>query len=65
MQLRVIGKSVARPDGAAKVTGAARYSADHSLAGLLWGKALLSPYPHARILNIDTSKARALPGSTR
>ena len=45
-----------------KVTGAARYGADLQLPGLLYGKILRSPHPHARIRSIDTSKAEALPG---
>ena len=59
---RVIGKAIPRVDGPEKVTGRAQYAADVSLPGLLWGKALRSPYPHARILSIDTSEARRLPG---
>jgi CO/xanthine dehydrogenase Mo-binding subunit len=59
---RVIGKPLGRPDGVDKVTGTGRYAADHSLPGMIWGKSLHSPYPHARILKIDTSAAKALPG---
>jgi len=59
---RVIGKPLGRPDGVDKVTGTGRYSADHQLPGMLWGKSLHSPYPHARIVSIDTSAAKALPG---
>jgi CO/xanthine dehydrogenase Mo-binding subunit len=51
-----------RIDGEAKVTGGATYAADVSRPGLLYGRILRSPYPHARIVTIDTSKARALPG---
>ncbi|HWO73458.1 MAG TPA: xanthine dehydrogenase family protein molybdopterin-binding subunit [Dehalococcoidia bacterium] len=61
-QYAVIGKPIARPDGVDKVTGRARYAADYFLPGTLWGKTLHSPYPHARILRIDTSAARRLPG---
>src|SRR5690606_2361211 len=43
-------------------TGAATYAADVILPGELFGKALHSPYAHARIVRIDTSAARALPG---
>lgn len=49
-------------DGALKVTGAARYVADMKLPHMLHGKLLLSPYPHAKIRSIDTSKALALKG---
>src|SRR5690606_37522537 len=45
-----------------KVTGLAQYGSDYSLPGMLWGKILRSPHPHARIRSIDTTKARALPG---
>jgi CO/xanthine dehydrogenase Mo-binding subunit len=60
--LRVVGHDVRRVDGIEKVTGAARYIADVKLAGTLEARVLRSPYPHARIVNIDTSRARALPG---
>jgi CO/xanthine dehydrogenase Mo-binding subunit len=49
-------------DGLEKVTGRAEFVSDVSLPGLLWGAVLRSPYPHARIRNIDTSRARSLPG---
>jgi len=62
MAHRIVGQRIGRLDGAEKVSGAARYSADVTLPGLVWGKALRSPLPHAQILKIDTSKARALPG---
>jgi carbon-monoxide dehydrogenase large subunit len=62
MTHRIVGQTIGRLDGAGKVTGADRYSADVTLPGLVWGKALRSPLPHARILGIDTSRARALPG---
>jgi carbon-monoxide dehydrogenase large subunit len=62
MPHRIVGQPIARRDGADKVTGAARFTADVTLPELVWGKALRSPLPHARIRNIDTSKARALPG---
>ncbi|MDO8750742.1 MAG: xanthine dehydrogenase family protein molybdopterin-binding subunit [Dehalococcoidia bacterium] len=58
----VIGKSVPRNDGLDKVTGKTVYSADVHLPGMVHGKILRSPYAHARILRIDTSKAQALDG---
>ena len=58
----VVGKSVERTDGRVKVTGKARYAGDLVAPGMLHGKLLRSPLAHAKILNIDTSKARALPG---
>ncbi|HEX5240329.1 MAG TPA: xanthine dehydrogenase family protein molybdopterin-binding subunit [Candidatus Limnocylindrales bacterium] len=57
-----IGQAVPRRDGVAKVTGAATYATDVSLPGLAHAKILRSPYPHARIVSIDTSAARAHPG---
>ncbi len=49
-------------DGPDKVTGAARYTFDVSLPGMLHAKVLRSPYPHARIRCMDTRRAEALPG---
>jgi 4-hydroxybenzoyl-CoA reductase subunit alpha len=57
-----IGKRIPRVDGIPKATGEAKYAADLSMPGMLRGKILRSPYPHARILSIDTGKALALPG---
>jgi CO/xanthine dehydrogenase Mo-binding subunit len=59
---KVLGKRVPRTDYLAKVTGDALYTADLKLPGMLVAKVLRSPYPHARILNIDTSAAAKLPG---
>lgn len=61
-ELKVVGTRPVRPDGVPKVTGLARYGADYSLPGMLWGKILRSPHAHARIRSVDTSKAAALPG---
>jgi 4-hydroxybenzoyl-CoA reductase subunit alpha len=58
----VIGKRLPRVDGVMKVTGKAKYTTDLVLPGMLHGKIIRSPYPHARILNIDTSKAEKLLG---
>lgn len=58
----LIGKPIPRVDAKAKVTGKAKYAADYSLPDMLWCKLLRSPYPHARILNIDTSRAERLSG---
>ena len=59
---RVVGTRPIRHDGVDKVTGRARYGADIAMPGLIHGKVLRSPHPHARIRSIDTSKAEALPG---
>ena len=58
----VIGKRVPRVDAREKVTGVAKFAADYSLPNMLWCKLVRSPFPHARILNIDTSKAEKLKG---
>jgi len=57
-----VGKGVPRVDGPAKVTGDAIYTADIYLKGMLQGKILRSPYPHARILHIDTARALKVTG---
>jgi xanthine dehydrogenase molybdenum-binding subunit len=59
---RVIGTRPVRPDGVDKVTGRAVYGADVQLPRLIHGRVLRSPYPHARILSIDTKEAEKLPG---
>lgn len=61
-ELSVVGKRLPRPDGAEKVTGRAQYAADIKLPGMLIGRVLRSPHPHARVLKVDTSKAEKLPG---
>lgn len=58
----VIGKPYPKKDARIKVTGECRFAADVFLPGLLHGKMLRSPHPHARILNIDTTKAEKLKG---
>ncbi|HEX2204393.1 MAG TPA: xanthine dehydrogenase family protein molybdopterin-binding subunit [Longimicrobium sp.] len=60
--LSVIGRRMRKTDGLAKSTGRARYADDLALPGMLHGKILRSPHPHARILSIDTAAAEALPG---
>jgi CO/xanthine dehydrogenase Mo-binding subunit len=57
-----IGTRPPRPDGVDKVTGKARYGADYTLPGMVWGMVLRSPHAHARIRGIDASAALALPG---
>lgn len=60
--MTVIGVDVPRVDGPVKVTGAAQYTADVELPGMVYAKVLRSPYPHARVLRIDASKAEQLAG---
>ena len=57
-----VGTRPARFDGRSKVTGQALYATDINLPGMLHGRVLRSPYAHAWIRGIDTSKAEALPG---
>lgn len=57
-----IGKKVSRPDGADKAAGRALYIHDLTRLGMLYGKIKFSEFPHARIKNINTSKAERLPG---
>ena len=57
-----VGKSVTRVDARDKARGTATYIVDMKFAGMLFGKVLYSKYPHARILSIDTSRAKLLPG---
>jgi 4-hydroxybenzoyl-CoA reductase subunit alpha len=58
----VIGRRNRKVDGSGKVTGAAVYTDDMALPGMLHGKILRSPHPHAKILSIDTARAEALAG---
>lgn len=58
----IVGKKVPRIDSVAKAKGEAKYVGDMTLPRMLYGKILRSPYPHAKILKIDTSKAKALLG---
>jgi len=60
--MSVIGKSITRPDAIDKVTGGKGYPVNYSMPRMLHAKLLRSPYPHAKIKNIDTSAAEALPG---
>ncbi|MBI2876443.1 MAG: hypothetical protein HYY20_06140, partial [Candidatus Tectomicrobia bacterium] len=56
MSEQVVGKSVPRVDGVAKVTGAAQFCIDLVLPRMLHAKLKRSPHPHARIVRIDTSR---------
>ena len=58
----VIGKRLPRIDAMEKVTGTAMYLGDLTIPGMLYGKIVRSPYPHAKILRVDTSKAERLKG---
>ena len=58
----LVGQRVVRIDSLAKATGEARYTADLTLPRMLHAKGLRSPHAHAKILNINTTKAEKLPG---
>ncbi len=62
-EYQYIGKSEYNVNAVAKATGRAKYCSDIKLPGMLYGKVKRSPYPHARIISIDTSKAERLPGT--
>ncbi len=59
---RLVGENYVTPDLLAKVTGQAKYAEDFRVDGMLFAKLLLSPFPHARVLSVDTSAAEAMPG---
>ncbi len=59
---RYIGKRVNRLDGIDKATGRGMYASDLFVPGMLYGKVLRSPHPHAKILSVDISEAEKLPG---
>ncbi|MFN8535374.1 MAG: xanthine dehydrogenase family protein molybdopterin-binding subunit [Dehalococcoidia bacterium] len=61
-ELKVVGKALPRLDGPDKVTGQTVYAADMQLPGMLHAKVLRSPYSHAIVRRVDTSKAKAYPG---
>ena len=58
----IVGKSVPRKGLVEKLTGEARYTADMKLPGMLYGRIVRSPHPHADVLAVDTSAAASLPG---
>src|SRR5258708_33928663 len=58
----IIGKPIAMVDAAGKTTGAGKYTDDLRVPGMLVGKILHSPYPHARIKRINTTRAEKLEG---
>jgi len=63
-ELTTVGKSVIKVDAFDKVTGKAKYASEEGIGvpGMLYGKVLFSPFAHAEILKIDTSKASRLRG---
>ena len=61
-ELDIVGKSYPQIDGMQKAMGKTKFVTDLVLPGMLYGRTLRSPYPHANIKNIDTSRAKALVG---
>jgi CO/xanthine dehydrogenase Mo-binding subunit len=60
--MNAIGIDFPRVDGPAKISGAANYTADIEIPGMLYAKALRSIHPHANIIHLDATKAERLPG---
>ena len=56
----LVGQSVSRVDAYEKVTGYARFTIDQHEPGMLYAKVLRSPYPHARVVSIDTGEAEKM-----
>ncbi len=61
-EFKVVGTRPVRPDGLDKVTGRARYGADMTQPGMIFGEVVRANHAHAKIVSIDTSAAEALPG---
>jgi len=61
-RLLTVGKAVPRSEGTGKVTGKTTYTADRMFPRMVWGRAVRSELPHARVLRIDTSRAKTYPG---
>ena len=57
-----VGEPVRRPDAALKTRGDFPYSSDLQVDGMLWGATVRSPHPYARIVSIDSTEARSMPG---
>lgn len=62
MTNNILGQGTPVMDARQKVTGQLKYVDDMKISGMLFGKVLFSPYPHAKIIEIDTSEAEAMPG---
>src|SRR5438067_6935226 len=61
-ELAVVGKSLIKPDAFSKVSGQTKFADDLALPRMIYGRLLRSPHPHARILRVDTARAKAHPG---
>src|SRR5512143_3246824 len=64
LEYETVGKPLPRVDGIEKATGEAKFTVDMAMPGMLHGKFLRSPHPHARILSINADRARRLNGVT-
>ena len=62
MSTSYLGKPTSRVDGRAKVTGAAKYAAEHNVSGLAYGFVVTSAIAKGRILRIHTTDALSVPG---
>ena len=62
MSYKLIGKNFTPADILGKVTGKAKYAEDFRAEGMLFCKLLMSPMPHARVVNIDAGEALKMPG---
>jgi carbon-monoxide dehydrogenase large subunit len=62
MELKVVGHPMGRIEGPEKVGGKTLYTADIQLPGILWGRCLRSPHSHARIVRVNTEKAKKVTG---
>jgi xanthine dehydrogenase YagR molybdenum-binding subunit len=58
----LIGKRISRVDGPEKASGRAKYTYDLHRPGMLYGKVVRSPYPHAKVVSVDSSAAEKMPG---
>lgn len=61
-EFKMVGKRIPKHDAVEKATGRVEYIQDVKLPGMLYGKILYSKYPHAKLLHIDTSAAKKIPG---
>jgi CO/xanthine dehydrogenase Mo-binding subunit len=61
----VLGRSIPMPDAEERVVGTLRYTVDHSVEGMVHGKLVRSPYPHAKLVDVEVSGALAQDGVLR
>jgi len=61
-KFKIIGRRQPKIDAWERVSGKAKFASDIYLPGMLYAKILRSPYPHAKVVNIDVERAKALPG---